>query len=133
MSTVPVASAAPSAPAGRPARVVGGPARLGRRTKVLVNRLAAGDIAVIDHKGLDRISAEDLIAAGVGGVLNCRQSSSDTYPNMGPLLVRRQILTIHDAAVFAHPEWFDWRFAMANRLVLPRLARRVRHVVEAVF
>jgi len=49
--------------------------------------------------------------------------------NMGPLLVRRQILTIHDAAVFAHPEWFDWRFAMANRLVLPRLARRVRHVV----
>jgi glycosyltransferase involved in cell wall biosynthesis len=49
--------------------------------------------------------------------------------NMGPLLVRRQILTIHDAAVFAHPEWFDWRFAMANRVVLPRLARRVRHVI----
>jgi glycosyltransferase involved in cell wall biosynthesis len=49
--------------------------------------------------------------------------------NVGPLLVRQQILTIHDAAVFAHPEWFDWRFAMANRLFLPRLAWRVRHVV----
>ncbi len=49
--------------------------------------------------------------------------------NVGPLLVRQQLLTIHDAAVFAHPEWFDWRFALANRLFLPRLARRVRHVV----
>ena len=49
--------------------------------------------------------------------------------NVGPLLVHRQILTIHDAAVLAHPEWFDWRFAMMNRLFLPRLARRVWHVV----
>lgn len=49
--------------------------------------------------------------------------------NVGPLLVREQLLTIHDAAVFAHPEWFDWRFALANRLFLPRLAHRVRHVV----
>jgi glycosyltransferase involved in cell wall biosynthesis len=49
--------------------------------------------------------------------------------NVGPLLVRQQLLTIHDAAVFAHPEWFDWRFALANRLFLPRLAHRVRHVV----
>jgi glycosyltransferase involved in cell wall biosynthesis len=49
--------------------------------------------------------------------------------NVGPLFVRQQVLTIHDAAVFAHPEWFDWRFAMACRLFLPRLARRVRHVV----
>ncbi len=49
--------------------------------------------------------------------------------NVGPLAVSRQILTIHDAAVFAHPEWFDWRFAAANRMFLPRLARRVQHVV----
>lgn len=49
--------------------------------------------------------------------------------NVGPFLVRRQLLTIHDAAVFAHPEWFDWRFAWASRLFLPRLAHRVRHVL----
>jgi glycosyltransferase involved in cell wall biosynthesis len=49
--------------------------------------------------------------------------------NVGPLLVRQQLLTVHDAAVFAHPEWFDWRFALANRVLLPRLAQRVRHVV----
>src|SRR5260370_14762191 len=48
--------------------------------------------------------------------------------NVGPLLVRQQLLTIHDAAVFAHPGWVDCRFALANRLFLPRLAHRVRPV-----
>src|SRR3954469_15417837 len=87
MSAVPRVSPAGSGPATRPARVVAGPARLGRRTKVLVKRLAPGDIAVIDHKDLDRVSAEELIEVGVAGVLNCRRSSSASYPNMGPLLL----------------------------------------------
>ena len=87
MSAVPRVSPAGSGPATRPTRVVAGPVRLGRRTKVLVKRLAPGDIAVIDHKDLDRVSAEELIEVGVAGVLNCRRSSSDTYPNMGPLLL----------------------------------------------
>src|SRR3954463_2912734 len=82
----PAPAPVPAAPA-KPTRVVAGPARLGRRTKVLVKHLSPGDIAVIDHKDLDRVSAEDLIAAGVSGVLNCRRSSSDIYPNMGPLLL----------------------------------------------
>ncbi|MCW3015398.1 MAG: thiamine pyrophosphokinae catalytic region [Solirubrobacterales bacterium] len=46
-----------------------------------------GDIAILDHRDLDRVSAEDLIAAGVVAVLNCRTSSSERYPNMGPLLL----------------------------------------------
>src|SRR5919201_130259 len=41
-----------------------GTARLGRRTKDLVKRLGPGDIAVIDHRNLDRIAAEELIASG---------------------------------------------------------------------
>lgn len=69
------------------ARELSGPSRLGRRTKLLVPRLAAGEIAVIDHRDLDRVSAEDLIAAGAIAVLNCQPSISDTYPNMGPLLL----------------------------------------------
>jgi uncharacterized membrane-anchored protein len=68
-------------------REVAGPTRLGRKTKLLVKRLTAGDIAVIDHRDLDRVSAEDLIAAGVLAVLNCRPSSTGAYPNMGPLLL----------------------------------------------
>jgi uncharacterized membrane-anchored protein len=77
------------------ARTVSGPVRPGRRTKLLVKHLVRGDIALIDHEDIDRVSAEELIAAGVGAVLNCRRSSSGTYPNLGPqLLVEANILLI---------------------------------------
>ncbi len=69
------------------ARELSGPAFLGRRTKLLVKSLEPGAIAVLDHKDLDRVSAEDLIAAGVLAVLNCSPSSTGAYPNMGPLLL----------------------------------------------
>jgi uncharacterized membrane-anchored protein len=69
------------------ARELSGPARLGRRTKLLVKSLEPGAIAVLDHRDLDRVSAEDLIAAGVLAVLNCSPSSTGAYPNMGPLLL----------------------------------------------
>ncbi len=68
-------------------RAIAGPARLGRRTKRLVKELDPGAVAVLDHKDLDRVSAEDLIAAGVLAVLNCSPSSTGAYPNMGPLLL----------------------------------------------
>jgi uncharacterized membrane-anchored protein len=58
-----------------------------------------GDIALIDHRDLDRVSAEELIAAGTLAVLNCSPSSSGTYPNLGPqLLVEAGILLVdlHD-------------------------------------
>ena len=68
-------------------RDISGTARPGRRTKHLVKHLRPGDIAIIDHRDLDRVSAEDLLAAGVVAVLNCGTSSSERYPNMGPLLL----------------------------------------------
>lgn len=66
-----------------------GTARLGRRTKDLVKRLAPGDVAVIDHVNIDRIAAEELIATGVRAVLNASESSDGCYPNAGPLLLVR--------------------------------------------
>ena len=79
----------------RPVRTVGGPLRLGRRTKLLVKHLARGDVALIDHLDIDRVSAEELIAAGAVAVLNCSPSSSGTYPNLGPqLLVEAGILLV---------------------------------------
>jgi uncharacterized membrane-anchored protein len=68
-------------------REVTGIARLGRRTKHLVKRLRPGDIAIINHRDLDRVSGEDLIACGVRAVINCQPSSTGRYPNMGPLLL----------------------------------------------
>ncbi len=69
------------------ARELSGPARLGRRTKLLVKSLEPGAVAILDHRDLDRVSAEDLITAGVLAVLNCSPSSTGAYPNMGPLLL----------------------------------------------
>ena len=78
-----------------PARTVSGPVRSGRRTKVLVKSLRRGEIALIDHLDVDRVSAEELIGAGVVAVLNCRPSSSGSYPNLGPqLLVEAGILLL---------------------------------------
>jgi uncharacterized membrane-anchored protein len=77
------------------ARTVSGPVRLGRRTKLLVRHLQRGDIAVIDHLDIDRVSAEELIAAGAVAVLNCKPSSSGSYPNFGPqLLVEAGVLLV---------------------------------------
>lgn len=74
---------------------VSGSVRPGRRTKLLVRHLVPGDIALIDHLDIDRVSAEELIAARAVAVLNCRPSSSGTYPNLGPqLLVEAGILLV---------------------------------------
>jgi uncharacterized membrane-anchored protein len=77
-------------------REVAGIARLGKRTKHLVKRLRPGDIAIIDHRDLDRVSAEDLVACGVAGVVNCAPSSTGRYPNMGPLLVAQAGIALID-------------------------------------
>jgi uncharacterized membrane-anchored protein len=77
------------------AGTVAGPIRPGRRTKLLVGHLLRGDIALIDHLDIDRVSAEELIAAGAVAVLNCRPSSGGSYPNLGPqLLVEAGILLV---------------------------------------
>jgi uncharacterized membrane-anchored protein len=76
-------------------RPVAGPVRPGRRTKLLVKHLIRGDIALIDHLDIDRVSAEELIAAGAVAVLNCKPSSGGSYPNLGPqLLVEAGIVLV---------------------------------------
>ncbi len=64
-----------------------GTVRLGRKTKDLVKQIEAGEIAVIRHRNIDRIAAEDLVTCGVGTVLNNEPSSDDKYPNRGPLML----------------------------------------------
>jgi uncharacterized membrane-anchored protein len=70
-----------------PVPLASGPVRPGRRTKLLVRHLVRGDIALIDHLDIDRVSAEELIAAGTVAVLNCKPSSGGSYPNLGPQLL----------------------------------------------
>jgi uncharacterized membrane-anchored protein len=63
---------------------IGGRVRLDRRTKNLTKRLRPGEIAVIHHSDLDRVSAEALVEAGVAAVVNAVPSVSGRYPNLGP-------------------------------------------------
>lgn len=87
---------------GRPREKDGRPgvnavARLDRRTKTLTKRLQPGEIAVIDHVDLDRVSAEALVSCGAGAVLNVAPSISGRYPNLGPqILVEAGIPLIDD-------------------------------------
>jgi uncharacterized membrane-anchored protein len=67
-----------------PATTVSGPARLDRRTKNLTKRLRPGDVAVIDHVDIDRVSAEALVSCAPAAVVNASPSSSGRYPNLGP-------------------------------------------------
>jgi uncharacterized membrane-anchored protein len=64
-----------------------GPARLGKRTKRLVKRIGAEDIAIIDHAGIDRVSGEDLVACGVRHVINVATSVAPHYANRGPSIL----------------------------------------------
>jgi uncharacterized membrane-anchored protein len=64
-----------------------GVARVDPRTKVLVKRLNPGDIAVIDHADLDRVSADELIDCRVAAVVNAAKSVTGRYPNLGPRLL----------------------------------------------
>src|SRR3712207_1430268 len=63
---------------------VAGTVRLDRRTKNLTKRLRPGDIAVIDHVDIDRVSADALVGTGVSAVVNVAPSISGRYPNLGP-------------------------------------------------
>jgi uncharacterized membrane-anchored protein len=83
---------------------VAGRARLGRRTKELVKRLTPADVAVIAHRDLDRVSGEDLVAAGVAAVINTQPYSTGAYPNAGPLLLAQagvHLVECLDADLFA--------------------------------
>jgi uncharacterized membrane-anchored protein len=62
-------------------------ARVDRRTKNLLGRLHPGEVAIIDHEDLDRVSAEGLVSRGAAAVVNASRSISGRYPNLGPLIL----------------------------------------------
>jgi glycosyltransferase involved in cell wall biosynthesis len=49
--------------------------------------------------------------------------------NTGPLAIARQVCTIHDIIPLDRPEWFTPGFARLYRWLMPRLARRVQHII----
>ncbi len=93
-------TAAPAREPFRPAAPlpeIRGTARLGKRTKDLVKRLRPGDLAIIDHRDIDRMAAEDLVESGVKAVINVSPSTTGRYPNPGPLEIVRAGIRLVDA------------------------------------
>ena len=91
-----------------------GVARLDRRTKRLTKRLRPGDVAVIDHVDLDRVSADALVSCRVSAVVNVAPSISGRYPNLGPEILLGAGITLIDAA---EPALFD-RLAEGDEVTL---------------
>ena len=83
--------------ARRSSPCITGVARVGPRTKDLAKRIGKGEIAVIDHRDLDRIAAESLLAAGVAAIVNADESMSGRYPNGGPERVMAARVPLLDA------------------------------------
>lgn len=80
--------------------VVTARARADRRTKDLVKRLGAGEIAVINHADVDLVAADALIDSGIVAVINATASFTGRYPNLGPLqLVRAGLVVLDDVGV----------------------------------
>jgi uncharacterized membrane-anchored protein len=77
---------------------IAGIARVDGRTKNLIPRLMPGEIAIIDHEDIDRVSAEGLIQRRAGAVINASKSSTGRYPNLGPLLLCSAGIPLIDAA-----------------------------------
>jgi uncharacterized membrane-anchored protein len=71
--------------------------RPGKRTKLLTKTLEAGQIALIDHKDIDRVSGEELVRKGVAAIVNVADSSSGDYPNTGPSIIAEAGVLLVDA------------------------------------
>lgn len=76
---------------------VTGTARVDRRTKDLVKRLKPGEIAIINHRDLDRVAGEGLANSQVAAVVNASESISGRYPNGGPRRVAEAGILLLDA------------------------------------
>ncbi|EKJ99823.1 mannosyltransferase [Rhodopirellula baltica SH28] len=59
----------------------------------------------------------------------CKKKTLWSPSNNGPLSVKRQVLTIHDIVPLDHPEWVNKKLAKWLRWLLPRLAKRVEHII----
>ncbi|GII96587.1 putative cytokinetic ring protein SteA [Sinosporangium siamense] len=79
-------------------------ARIDRRTKRLTKRLKAGEIAIIDHVDVDRVSAEALVACGAATVVNVAAGISGRYPNLGPQILLEAGVPFVDSA---SPDLFE--------------------------
>lgn len=52
-----------------------------------------------------------------------------SFSGAGSLLIRNQIITIHDIAVFKHPEWFSFSYRILYELITPFIIKKSRAII----
>ncbi|MCC5909925.1 MAG: hypothetical protein JJT76_05760 [Clostridiaceae bacterium] len=72
------------------------PVKLDKKTKKLINKIVEGDIAIINHKDIDEIAAHSLVDKKVSAVINCQNSISGRYPNLGPIILAKANIHLYD-------------------------------------
>jgi uncharacterized membrane-anchored protein len=77
---------------------VSGKTRVDRRTKDLLHRVGAGEIAVISHTDLDAPCAWGLVEKQVAAVVNAQRSLSGRFPHPGPSVLVRAGVPLIDQA-----------------------------------
>ena len=55
-----------------------------KRTKELVKRIKANQIAIIEHQDIDHVASQSLVGKQVKAVFNLASSISGKYPSNGP-------------------------------------------------
>lgn len=49
--------------------------------------------------------------------------------SIGPIASKKYVLTVHDIASIEHPEWYDSKYAIFYRILLPISLKRAKHVI----
>ncbi|SHF66661.1 Glycosyltransferase involved in cell wall bisynthesis [Fodinibius roseus] len=97
-------------------------------------------------RGFDRggypyevLKPQGMVTSGrIGGnlwqqlVLPARKDRDDLLwspANSGPVFARNHIITLHDIAVFPHPEWFSSSYSLWKRTLIPQVAKRAKGIL----
>lgn len=59
----------------------------------------------------------------------CKNGTLLCLCNTGPILIKKQYVTIHDAAVFANPRTFSHTFRGWYKTLLPLLSKRIKGII----
>lgn len=63
-------------------------------------------------------------------VLPARRSDILWSPaNNGPVFARNHFITLHDIAVFPHPEWFSRSYSLWKKMLIPQVAKRAKGIL----
>src|SRR5258706_10793872 len=99
-----------------------------RYAREITQRLGRDFRSIAPHRPLGKVSGHLWEQLVLPTKLNNNEALWSPA-NAGPWIIHRQAVTIHDASVFDHPEWFHSSYATWTRLSWKILARRVQTII----